>query len=168
MPSWTKCESSLTATKTYKEKYIKLLPKENDVYMRLAWETEKTYALEHLRTPDNINLLVLSTRHIYSSAVTTRLNLKSYCDINTKNINLPDHQRVLIQDARHIIVMDNDLTNLNIEWIKSLHKNKLFLVIHNTYQSQKGKTFHLASNKETVLAELWGWARQMSILPFEK
>jgi len=168
-----------------------------------------------------VNLLVLSTRHSYSNAVTTRLNLKSYCDIDG-NINLPDHKRVvcqieslhqitnnckcnkkckclpiqydlwldeivsiiaqaqshlagqlieklykLIQDARRIIVMDNDLTDLNIEWIKALRKNIPLSIIHNTYQPQKGKTFRLAPNKETVLAELWEWAKQMSLLPFE-
>ncbi|CAB4395584.1 unnamed protein product [Rhizophagus irregularis] len=32
---------------------------------------------------------------------------------------------------------------------------------------QKGKIFRLAPNKETVLAELWEWAKQMSLLPFE-
>ncbi|RIA85565.1 hypothetical protein C1645_830615 [Glomus cerebriforme] len=36
--------------------------------------------------------------------------------------------------------MDNDLTDLNIEWIKTL---------------------------QTVLAELWDWVKQMSLLPFE-
>ena len=55
--------------------------------------------------------------------------------------------------------MDNDLTDLNIEWIKSLHRGKLFSIIHNTYQPQKGKTFRLAPNKEAVLAELWDWAK---------
>ena len=79
-----------------------------------------------------------------------------------------DHLYKLIQDARRIIVMDNDLTDLNIEWIKSLRRNKLFSVIHNTYQPQKGKTFCLAPNKETVLAELWEWARVMSSLPYEE
>ncbi len=63
--------------------------------------------------------------------------------------------------------MDNDLTDLNIEWIKALRKDKLFSIIHNTFQPQKGKTFHLAPNKETVLAELWDWAKQMSLLPFK-
>ncbi|CAG8656883.1 1286_t:CDS:2, partial [Paraglomus occultum] len=33
---------------------------------------------------------------------------------------------------------------------------------------QKGKTFRLAPNKETVLAELWEWARVMSSLPYEE
>ena len=130
--------------------------------------------------PDDVNLLVLSMRHSYSNAVTTKLNLKSYYDING-NINLSDHKRVvcqieslhriankckcnkkckclpnqydlwldeivsiiaqaqshlarqlieklykLVQDARCIIVMDNDLTDLNIEWIKALRKDKLF------------------------------------------
>ncbi|CAI2199574.1 16019_t:CDS:1, partial [Funneliformis geosporum] len=73
----------------------------------------------------------------------------------------------LIQEARCIIVMDNDLTDLNIEWIKALRKDKPFSIIHNTYQPQKGKSFHLAPNKETVLAELWDWAKKMSLLPFE-
>jgi hypothetical protein len=73
----------------------------------------------------------------------------------------------LIQEARRIIVMDNDLTDLNIEWIKALHKDIPLSIIHNTYQPQKGKTFCLAPNKETVLAELWDWAKQMSLLPFE-
>jgi Origin of replication binding protein len=168
-------------------------------------------------------LLALSTRHTYSSAVTTRLNLKSYCDIDTKDINLPDHQRVvcqieslyriinkckcekkckcppipydlwldevvsvnsqahtrlagrsrehlykLIHEARHIIVMDNDLTDLNIDWIKSLRKGKQISVIHNTYQPQKGKLFHLAPNKETLFTELWDWAREMSVLKPEE
>ncbi|RIB12387.1 hypothetical protein C2G38_2041877 [Gigaspora rosea] len=64
--------------------------------------------------------------------------------------------------------MDNDLTDLNIEWIKSLQRGKQFSVIHNTYQSKKGKPFRLVSNKETVLAELWDWAKQMFTLPFEE
>ncbi|CAI2195956.1 12865_t:CDS:2, partial [Funneliformis geosporum] len=97
----------------------------------------------HLTISDDINLLVLSTRHFYSNAVTTRLNLKSYYDIDG-NINLPDHKRVvyqieslhlsiiaqvqsrlaeqsieklykLIQEARSIIVIDNNLTDLNIK-----------------------------------------------------
>ncbi|CAJ0745405.1 14495_t:CDS:2 [Entrophospora sp. SA101] len=219
MPSWAKCESPLTMTEVYEKQCVEPLPKEGDVYLGSPWETGKTYTLEHLTIPDGVNLLVLSTRHTYSSAVTTRLNLKSYTDING-NINLPDHQRVvcqieslhriinkyryekkckcspipydlwldeivsiiaqahthlagrsreelykLIQEARWIIVMDNDLTDLNIEWVKNLRRNKLFSVIHNTYQPQKGKTFRLAPNKETVLAKLWEWAKQMSSLP---
>ncbi|RIB01809.1 hypothetical protein C2G38_2229633 [Gigaspora rosea] len=219
MPSWVKCESPLTAREVYEKQYVEPLPKEGDVYVGSPWETGKTYTLEHLTIPDGVNLLVLSTRHTYSSVITTRLNLKSYTDIDC-NINLPDHQRVvcqieslhriinkcrcekkckcspipydlwldeivsiiaqvhtrlagrsredlykLIQEARRIIAMDNDLTDLNIEWIKNLRRNKLFSVIHNIYQPQKGKTFRLASNKETVLAELWEWAKQMSSLP---
>jgi len=64
--------------------------------------------------------------------------------------------------------MDNDLTDLNIEWIKALRKDIPFSIIHNTYQPQNGKTFRLAPNKETVLAELWDWARQISSLPPKK
>ncbi|CAI2197600.1 19154_t:CDS:2, partial [Funneliformis geosporum] len=88
----------------------------------------------HLTISDDLNLLVLSTCHSYSNAVTTRLNLKSYYDID---------------EARRIIIMDNDLTDLNIEWIKTFCKNIPFSIIHNTYQLQKGKMFRLAPNKET-------------------
>src|SRR5688572_5208044 len=216
MPSWVKYNDPLTATETYEERYVRSLPNEGDIYVGSPWETGKTYVLENLVIPNDVNLLVLSTRHSYSNAVTTRLNLKSYCDIDG-NINLPDHKRVvcqieslhritnnckcnkkckcppsqydlwldeivsiiaqaqsyligqsierlykliqLIQDARRIIVIDNDLTNLNIEWIKPLRKDIPFSIIHNTYQPQKGKTFRLAPNKETVLASLWSWAR---------
>ncbi|RGB21966.1 hypothetical protein C1646_776908 [Rhizophagus diaphanus] len=63
--------------------------------------------------------------------------------------------------------MDNDLTNLNIEWIKALRKEIAFSIIHNTYQPQKGKTFRMAPNKETVLAKLWDWAKHTSSLPFD-
>jgi hypothetical protein len=221
IPSWAKCDETLTATEIYEERYVRPLPNEGDIYVGSPWETGKTYVLEHLIIPDDVNLLVLSTRHSYSNAVTTRLNLKSYCDIDG-NINLPDYKRIvcqieslhritnkckcskkckcplsqydlwldeivsiiaqaqghlagqsieklykLIQEARRIIVMDNDLTDLNIEWIKALRKDKPFSVIHNTYQPQEGKTFRLAPNKETVLAELWDWARGVSSLPFE-
>ncbi|GBC04269.1 hypothetical protein RclHR1_05590024 [Rhizophagus clarus] len=221
MPSWVKYNETLMATEIYEERYVSPLPNEGDIYVGSPWESGKTYVLEHLTISDDVNLLVLSTRHSYSNAVTTRLNLKSYCDIDG-NINLPDYKRVvyqieslhritnnckcnkkckclpiqydlwldeivsiiaqaqshlagqsieklykLIQDARRIIVMDNDLTDLNIEWIKALRKNIPLSIIHNTYQPQKGKTFHLAPNKETVLAELWEWAKQMSLLLFE-
>ncbi|PKY34360.1 hypothetical protein RhiirB3_498303, partial [Rhizophagus irregularis] len=152
MPSWVKYNEALTATETYKERYVRPLPNEGDIYVGSPWETGKTYVLEHLTISDDVNLLVLSTRHSYSNAVTTRLNLKSYCDID---------------EARRIIVMDNDLTDLNIEWIKALRKDKLFSIIYNTYHPQEGKTFRLAPNKETVLAELWDWAKRMSLLPFE-
>ncbi|RGB21613.1 hypothetical protein C1646_678406, partial [Rhizophagus diaphanus] len=53
------------------------------------------------------------------------------------------------------------------EWIKALRKDRVFSIIHNTYQPQDGKTFCLALNKETVLTELWDWAKQMSLLSFE-
>ncbi|CAI2179165.1 7074_t:CDS:2 [Funneliformis geosporum] len=178
----------------------------SNIYVGSPWETGKTYILEHHTISDDVNLLVLSIRYSYSNAVTTRLNLKSYCDIdeslhritnnckcNKKCKCLPIQYDLwldeivsiiaqaqsrlagqsieklykLIQEARCIIIMDNDLTDLNIEWIKTLHKNIPFSIIHNTYQPQKGKTFRLAPNKETVLAELWDWAKKMSLLPFE-
>ena len=71
--------------------------------MGSPWETGKTYILENLSIPDDVNLLVLSTWHSYSNAVTTKLNLKSYCDING-NINLSDHKKVVcqIESLHHI------------------------------------------------------------------
>ncbi|PKK59028.1 hypothetical protein RhiirC2_795414 [Rhizophagus irregularis] len=198
--SWVKYNEPLLATEIYEERYVRPLLDEGDIYVGSSWEAGKTYVLEHLTISDDVNLLVLSTRHSYSNAVITRLNLKSYCDIDG-NINLPDHKRVvcqieslhritnnckcnkkckcspsqydlwldeivsiiaqaqghlagqsieklykLIQEARRIIVMDNDLTDLNIEWIKALRKDKPFSVIHNTYQPQEGKSFRLASS----------------------
>ncbi|GBB89563.1 hypothetical protein RclHR1_01630001 [Rhizophagus clarus] len=187
MPSWVKYNEALTATETYKERYVRPLPNESDIYVGSPWETGKTYVLEHLTISDD-----------------------SYCDIDG-NINLPDHKRVgcqieslhritnnckcskkckcspiqydiwldeivsiiaqaqshlarqsieklykLIQEARHIIVMDNDLTDLNIEWIKTLRKGIPLSIIHNTFQPQKGKIFRLAPNKETVLKDVQG------------
>ncbi|GBB97001.1 hypothetical protein RclHR1_28990002 [Rhizophagus clarus] len=43
----------------------------------------------------------------------------------------------LIQEARCIIVMNNDLTDLNIEWIKTLRKDIPLSIIHNTFQPQR-------------------------------
>jgi len=92
MPSWVKYNETLTATETYEKRYVRLLPNEGDIYVGSPWETGKTYVLEKLTIPDDVNLLILSTRHSYSNAVITRLNLKSYCDIDC-NINLSDHKR---------------------------------------------------------------------------
>ncbi|CAI2191416.1 6491_t:CDS:2 [Funneliformis geosporum] len=55
----------------------------------------------------------------------------------------------LIQEARCIIIIHNDLTDLNIKWIKIFHKYKPFSIICNTFQPQKD------------------WAKQISSLPFE-
>ncbi|CAI2198675.1 18784_t:CDS:2, partial [Funneliformis geosporum] len=93
MPSWVKYNENLTATEIYEERYVRPSSNEDDIYIGSPWETGKTYVLEHLTISDDVNLLVLSTRHSYSNAVTTRLNLKSYCDIDG-NINLPDHKRI--------------------------------------------------------------------------
>ncbi|PKK56658.1 hypothetical protein RhiirC2_799568 [Rhizophagus irregularis] len=90
MPSWVKYNEALTATETYKERYVRPLLNEGDIYVRSPWETGKTYVLEHLTISDDVNLLVLSTRHSYSNAVTTKLNLKSYCDIDEGS--MPDRE----------------------------------------------------------------------------
>ncbi|PKK59042.1 hypothetical protein RhiirC2_720088 [Rhizophagus irregularis] len=63
MPSWVKYNEALMATETYKERYVRPLPNEGDIYVGLPWETGKTYVLEHLTISDDVNLLVLSTRH---------------------------------------------------------------------------------------------------------
>ncbi|CAI2186954.1 10655_t:CDS:2 [Funneliformis geosporum] len=101
IPTWVKYNETLTTTETYMKRYIRPLPNQGNIYVGSPWETEKTYILKYLTISDVVNLLVLFIRYSYSNAVTTRLNLKSYCDID---------------DARRIIVMDNDLTDLNIEW----------------------------------------------------
>ncbi|RIA93672.1 hypothetical protein C1645_819080 [Glomus cerebriforme] len=108
---------------------------------RSSWKTGKTYILEHLTISNNMNLLVLSTYHSYSNAITTRLNLKLYYDIDS-NINLSDHKRVL---------------------------DKIVSIIaqSQSHLSQKDKIFHLASNKEIVLAKLWNWAKQIASLSFK-
>ncbi|CAG8576087.1 12287_t:CDS:2 [Gigaspora rosea] len=223
-PQYQNINDSLTTTMAYKDQYIKTLPEIPDIYVGSPWGTGKTYALEKLNTPQNVSMLVVSTRHSYSNAITTRLNLESYCDIDGP-IHLSKHQRVvcqveslhrvtdkcecrekckcpktpyilildeivsiiaqtgscfkgaylslsnffeLIYNASRIIALDNDLTDRNIEWIKTLRPNKTFTVIHNTYQPQKDKTFRLAPDRETVLTELWDWGKQMSSLPFEE
>ncbi|CAG8720354.1 9835_t:CDS:2, partial [Cetraspora pellucida] len=193
MPSWVKYDEPLTASETYEERYMKPLSKENDIYIESCWEIEKTYAIENLNIPKNTNLLVVSTRHIYSDAITTRLNLKSYCNIDGP-INLREYQRVVCQiESLHritskckcnkkckcspnpyILVLDEIvsiiaqtqtcLSGLSI----SLANFSELITQAERVIPQKGKTFCLASDKETVLIELWGWAKQMSSLPFEE
>ncbi|GBB86024.1 hypothetical protein RclHR1_12470005 [Rhizophagus clarus] len=180
-PSWAKYNDPLTATETYEERYVRPLPDEGDIYVGSPWETEKTYVLEHLTIADDVNLLVLSTRHSYSNAVTTRLNLKSYCDVDG-NINLPDHKRVVCQiESLHRITNNykcskkckcspiqydlwlDEIVSIIAQTqshLAALRKDKLFSIIHNTFQPQKGKTFRLAPNKETVLTKLWDWAKK--------
>ncbi|PKC58774.1 hypothetical protein RhiirA1_470457 [Rhizophagus irregularis] len=182
-----KYSETLMATETYNEKYVRPLPNEDDIYVGSPWETGKTYILENLAIPNDVNLLVLSTRYSYSNAVTTRLNLKSYCDIDG-NINLPDYKKVVCQiESLHRItnnckcnkkckcllihydlwldeivceahyLMDNDLTDLNIEWIKALRKDRVFSIIHNTYQPQEEERLFrwlLNAKCECLLQEL--------------
>ncbi|CAI2197198.1 15011_t:CDS:2, partial [Funneliformis geosporum] len=111
----------------------------------------------HLTISDDINLLVLSTRHFYSNAVTTRLNLKSYYDIDG-NINLPDHKRVVYQiESLHCI------TN-NLSIIAQVQSRLAEQSIEKLYKLiQEARTY----NKETVLAKLWDWVKKMFSLPFE-
>src|SRR4051812_39667945 len=53
MPSWVKYNETLTVTEIYKEKYVRPLPNEGDIYVRSPWETRKTYILENLSIPDD-------------------------------------------------------------------------------------------------------------------
>jgi hypothetical protein len=62
--------SSVTPTK-FSPSYS--LPNEGNIYVG---SSQETYVLENLVIPDDINLLVLSTCHSYSNAITTRLSLK--------------------------------------------------------------------------------------------
>ncbi|CAI2194232.1 4497_t:CDS:2, partial [Funneliformis geosporum] len=161
MPSWVKCNEALIATETYKERYVRPLSNE-----------------------------VLSTRHSYSNAVTTRLNLKSYCDIDG-NINLPDHKRVVCQIKSLHRITNNCKCNKKCKcrlsqydlWLDEIVSiiaqaqghlvgqsiEKLYKLIQEAKRiiPQKGKTFRLAPNKESILVELWDWAKQTSLLPFE-
>ncbi|PKY51949.1 hypothetical protein RhiirA4_469287 [Rhizophagus irregularis] len=184
MPSWVKYNDPLTATETYEERYVRPLPDEGDIYVGSPWETGKTYVLEHLTIADD--RVVCQIESLHRIANNCKCNKKCKCPPIQYDLWLDEIVSIiaqaqsrlagqsieklykLIQEARQIIVMDNDLTNLNIEWIKALRKDKLFSIIHNTFQPQKGKTFCLTPNKEIVLAELWGWARQISSLPSEK
>ncbi|CAI2190049.1 2557_t:CDS:2, partial [Funneliformis geosporum] len=99
-------------SKTYKERYVRPLLNKGNIYVGSPWETGKTYVLEHIIISDDSHLAGQSIEKLYK----------------------------LIQEARRIIVIDNDLTDLNIEWIKAL---------------------------QTILTELWNWIKQMSLLPFE-
>ncbi|CAI2187684.1 17197_t:CDS:2 [Funneliformis geosporum] len=102
-PSWVRYNDFLTATEIYEERYVRQFPNEGDIYMGSPWETGKIYIFKNLAISDDVNLLVLFTHHSYSNAITTRLNLKLYCDIDS-NINLPDHKRVVcqIESLHHI------------------------------------------------------------------
>jgi len=48
-------------TETYEERYVRPLFNEGDIYVKSPWETGKTYILENLSIPNDVNLLVLST-----------------------------------------------------------------------------------------------------------
>ncbi|CAI2191848.1 19711_t:CDS:2, partial [Funneliformis geosporum] len=113
---------TLSATETYEERYVRPLPNEGDIYVGSPWETGKTYVLEHLTISDDVNLLVLSSCHSYSNAVTTRLNLKSYCDIDG-NINLSDHKRVVCQiESLHLSIIAQTQSRLAGQLIEKLYK----------------------------------------------
>ncbi|CAI2191624.1 1714_t:CDS:2, partial [Funneliformis geosporum] len=116
--SWAKYNESLSATEIYEQRYVRPLPNEGDIYVGSPWETGKTYVLEHITISDDVNLLVLSTRYSYSNTVTTRLNLKSYCDIDG-NINLPDHKRVPQKDKTFRLASNKEIILTKLwDWAK--------------------------------------------------
>ncbi|GES92588.1 hypothetical protein GLOIN_2v1765104 [Rhizophagus clarus] len=59
-----KYNEALTSMETYKERYVRPLPNKGNIYIGSPWETGKTYTLENLDIPDNVNLLVLSTKDV--------------------------------------------------------------------------------------------------------
>ena len=87
----------------YEKRYIRLLSNKGNIYVGLSWKTRKIYILEHLTISDDVNLLILSMHYSYLNAITTRFDLKLYCDIDD-NINLPNHKRVVcqIESLHHI------------------------------------------------------------------
>ncbi|GBB95613.1 hypothetical protein RclHR1_25770003 [Rhizophagus clarus] len=150
-PSWVKYNEPLSATEIYDERYVRLLPDEGDIYVGSPWETGKTYVLEHLTISDDVNLLVLSTRYSYSNAV-TRLNLKSYCNIDS-NINLPDHKRVVCQIESLHRITNNCKCNKKCKCSPSQYDLWLDEIVSIIAQAQ---------------AELWDWVRRISSLPSDK
>ncbi|CAI2187083.1 11559_t:CDS:2 [Funneliformis geosporum] len=119
---------SLTVTEIYEERYVRQLSNEGDIYVGSLWETEKTY---NLAISNDVNLLVLSMRHSYLNAITTRLNLKSYCDINN-NINLSNHKRVICQIEISIIAQAQSYLDWNkqISSLTFANRTSILLICH--------------------------------------
>ncbi|RIA93587.1 hypothetical protein C1645_819219 [Glomus cerebriforme] len=166
-PFWVKYNDPLTATETYEERFVRPLPNEGDIYVRSPWETRKTYILENLLDlksycdiDGNINLpdhkrVVCQIESLHHIVNKCKCNKKCKCHSSQYDLWLDEIVSIiaqaqshlagqsieklykLVQDARHIIVIDNDLIDLNIEWIKVLRKDKLFSIIHNTFHPQK-------------------------------
>ncbi|RGB22686.1 hypothetical protein C1646_775700, partial [Rhizophagus diaphanus] len=153
-------------TETYEERYIRPLPNEGDIYVGLPWKMGKTYILENLTIPND-----------------------SYCDIDG-NINLPNHKRIVCQIESLHRITNNCKCNKKCKclpfqfdlWLDEIVSiiaqaqsrltgqliEKPYKLIQEARRIIKGKTFRLAPNKETVLTELWDWAKQTFLLPFEK
>ncbi|KAF0562285.1 superfamily I DNA and RNA helicases: PROVISIONAL [Gigaspora margarita] len=79
-----------------------------------------------------------------------------------EHLTIPDAINLLALSTRHTYpsTVRNGLNHFEV-----VSNFQLSITLTNP---QKGKTFRLAPNRETVLAELWNWAKQMSTLPFEK
>lgn len=125
-------------------------------YKRVACQTESLKRVIH---PENVHTLILD--EIVSIIDQSQSRLKG---ASASLANLFE----LVYQADRVIVMDNDLNDRNIEWIKALRPKKKFAVIRNTFQTQRDKKFRLVSNKGTVIAELWKWAEFTSTLEPDK
>ncbi|CAG8760000.1 5042_t:CDS:2, partial [Cetraspora pellucida] len=97
-------------------------------------------------------------------AITTRLNLKLYTNIDG-NINLLDHQRVVCQIKSLHRIINKCRCKKKCKYSPIPYNLWLDEIVSIIAQAHTRKTFCLASNKETVLAELWEWAKQISSLP---
>ncbi|RHZ45259.1 hypothetical protein Glove_682g44 [Diversispora epigaea] len=109
MPSWVKYYEFLTASETYEERYVRPLSKVNDIYIGSPWKTGKT----------NYGTLVCQVESLQ------RITNKCKCDRKCKCSQNP-----LYSDR--VIVLETDLTDRNIEWIKGLWQNKKYSINHNT------------------------------------
>ncbi|RGB24670.1 hypothetical protein C1646_772765 [Rhizophagus diaphanus] len=109
MPSWVKYIDPLTATEIYEERYVRSLPNKDNIYVGSPWEMEKIYVLENL-LDEIVSIIAQAQSRLVGQSI--------------------ERLYKLIQEARQIIIMDNNLTDLNIEWIKPLRKDKPFSVIY--------------------------------------
>ncbi|PKC59544.1 hypothetical protein RhiirA1_469297 [Rhizophagus irregularis] len=152
MPSWVKYNETLTATEVYEERLN--LKSYCDIdgninlpdHKRVVCQIE---SLHHITNKCKCNKKCKCLPSQYNLWLDEIVSIIAQAQSHMAGQSIEKLYK-LIQDARRIIVIDSDLTDLNIEWIKALHKNIPFSIIHNTYQPQKGKTFRLAPNKEAV------------------
>ncbi|CAG8459716.1 640_t:CDS:2 [Cetraspora pellucida] len=165
MLGWVKYNKPLTASERYEERYIKPLSKENDIYIGSCWGMRKTYAIENLNIPENTK----HQRVVCWVESLHRITNKCKCDKKCRSLDHASHKcppnpYILVLDEILLIILQTQtcLSGLSISLANFSE------LITQAERLQKGKIFRLASDKKTVLIELWGWAKQMTSLPFEK